>query len=90
MVVLEVVIATLVLALGIVATAGLYVGLLGYLGVVFHVAHCERCGHLWITSAASPLQSCPSCNHPRLLHPVHALHHEHLFHRGGSSVSAHR
>jgi hypothetical protein len=75
MVILEIVIAMLTLALGIVATAGLYFGLLGCLGVFFHVVHCKGCGHLCITSKSQPVDSCPSCIHPHLLHPLYALHH---------------
>lgn len=78
MVVLEVVIAVLVLALGIVATAGLYVGLLGFLGVFFHVARCEHCGRLCVTSKSEPVESCPVCSHRHLLHPLHAIHHERI------------
>ncbi len=75
MVILEIVIAILALALGIVAMGGLYFGLLGCLGVFFHVVHCQGCGRLCITSKSEPVDSCPSCSHPRLLHPLYALHH---------------
>ena len=75
MVILEIVIAILALALGIVTMAGLYYGLLGCLGVFFHVVHCKGCGHFCITSKSKPVDSCLSCSHPHLLHPLHAVHH---------------
>ncbi len=87
-VVLELVIAFLVFVLGVVATAGLFVGLLGCLGVVFHVARCKRCGHLWFSSTTEPPQSCSSCNHPWLLHPLHAFDREEMFQGTGDSATA--
>jgi hypothetical protein len=90
MVVLEIAVAILALALGIVTMAGLYFGLLGCLGVFFHVVHCERCGHLCITSRSEPVGSCPSCKHPHLRHPLHALHHHLIPGADTSSVSAPR
>ena len=91
MVILEIAAVVLAVALGIVTMAGLYFGLLGCLGVFFHVVHCERCGHLCITSRSEPIVSCPSCNHPHLLHPLHAFHdHEVLPGVDSSSVSAQR
>lgn len=71
MLVVEVVASVLVLTLGVVTTAMLYVGLLGVVGVL-RLVRCERCGHLGVTSPGRSLTSCPRCHHHDLRHPLQA------------------
>lgn len=69
----------LVLALALVMTAGVYLGLLAIVGAIRFVK-CDRCGHLGMTSASEPLRTCTVCRHGRLFHPLLALHHDYLGH----------
>lgn len=91
MVVVEVLAGVLVLALALVMTIGVYLGLLGFVGAV-RLVRCDRCGHLGLTSASEPRRTCAVCRHGRLLHPLLTLHHAHLVHirSQGDSAASHR
>jgi DNA-directed RNA polymerase subunit RPC12/RpoP len=56
------------------STVAIFVGLLGMVGQFF-VVRCASCGHLTVSSANRPRESCPRCRHSMLLHPLHAAHH---------------
>lgn len=72
---------------GVIATFGICVGILGSCRMV-RFDRCDRCGHLGLASMREPLQSCTYCRHELLMHPLDTLHHlpEHLPH--GHRVSA--
>lgn len=61
-VVVEIVGSLLVLALVGVATAGLWIGLLGVLGAV-QLTRCGDCGHLAVDSASHGRRWCFVCRH---------------------------
>ncbi len=70
----------LVLALGALTTAALYLGLLGTIGAV-RLVRCGTCGHWGWTSTTRPLRSCTFCRHDHLMHPiVTAQHYVHSHH----------
>jgi len=72
MVLADVVIAVLVVALAILTTAALWIGLLAVLGEV-GMRRCGRCGHLTVVSTNRP-EACVYCRHAKLFHPAHAWH----------------
>ncbi|MGY4711148.1 hypothetical protein ACXDF8_16560 [Mycolicibacterium sp. CBM1] len=78
MTVYEVLTIALIVVLGTVATAGIYLGLLNWIGGAY-VVRCAACRHLTVSSARSQPQSCLHCRHPVLMHPVHAVHHPSQF-----------
>lgn len=64
----------LMVGVGVLATAALYVGLVGMLGG-FYIVRCASCGHWTFSPADRPRHSCPRCRHPALLHPLRAIRH---------------
>lgn len=81
MVLVAVIGGLLVLALGVVTTLALYLGLLGTLGAV-RLVRCATCGHWGWTSTTKPLRTCSFCRHDHLFHPIltaqHFAHAHHL------------
>jgi hypothetical protein len=64
----------LMVGVGALTTAALYVGLVGMLGG-FYIVRCASCNH-WIFSPADrPRQSCTRCRRSALLHPLRAVRH---------------
>ena len=61
----------LIVVVGAVTTAALYLGLLGLLGAV-HIVRCASCNHWTFSSADGRPCSCPRCRHLALSHPLHA------------------
>lgn len=78
MLVIEIFTVLLVLVLAVAMAAAMYIGLGGILGVT-RVVRCDRCGHMGLTSASKPLQSCLRCRHGSI-HPFYALHRVHTAH----------
>lgn len=81
MVVLEVVAGVMVLVLAVVTTVGVIIGCLSVLGAL-KFSHCEHCKRLTFMQRSEDERVCWQCRHALLIHPVHALHGFHLFHRG--------
>ena len=76
----ELVTVVLIVVVGAVTTAALYLGLLGLLGAV-HIVRCASCNHWTFSSADGRPCSCPRCRHLALPHPLHAAGHpRHLKH----------
>ncbi|BBZ00374.1 hypothetical protein [Mycolicibacterium fallax] len=59
---------------GLVAVAGIYLGLLNWFGG-FHMVHCTRCHHLTGSTHEEPPAECVHCRHPMALHPFYAMAH---------------
>jgi hypothetical protein len=70
----EIIIALLVAALGIVTLTAAFIGLLA-VGGLARLARCDTCGRLALATGERPLTDCPICRHERLLHPMTASHH---------------
>lgn len=86
---IEAVTSVLVLVLGVVSLVAICIGVLSLFGAV-RMSRCNRCGHLWLTSADEALLSCAYCRHEQLLHPITALHHAHPHNVAANLVSRHR
>jgi late competence protein required for DNA uptake (superfamily II DNA/RNA helicase) len=71
-VVIEVLTAILVAALGLASLVAAYIGLLSLAGAV-RQARCQRCGHLAVTSASGSPGGCIYCRHDHLMHPIRTL-----------------
>jgi hypothetical protein len=78
MAVYEVLTIALIVVLGTAATAGIYLGLLNWIGAAY-IVRCAACRHLTVSSNREQPQSCAHCRHPVLMHPVHAVHHPRQF-----------
>ncbi|MCX2930722.1 hypothetical protein ORI20_10565 [Mycobacterium sp. CVI_P3] len=74
MTVYEVLTIALIVVLGTAATAGIYLGLLNWIGGAY-IVRCANCHHLTVSSDRRQPQSCAHCRHPVLMHPVHAVAH---------------
>lgn len=70
----ELLTVALIVFVGMIDTAALYVGLLGLLGGLYFL-RCASCDHLAFSFTDGPRDSCPYCRHPLLLHPLHTVHH---------------
>jgi len=74
MTVFEILTVVVIVALGTLATAAIYLGLLNWVGA-FHIVRCAACHHLTTSTVRGSQASCPHCRHPVLLHPLYAAHH---------------
>lgn len=74
MTVLEMFNFVLIVAVGLIAIGGIYLGLANWFGG-FHMVHCRRCHHLTGSRRNEPASSCLHCRHPMVLHPFYALAH---------------
>lgn len=72
MAIYEVLTVALVVVLATAATAAIYYGLLGMIGLFF-IVPCDSCGHLASSSVDHPQPSCWRCRHTALLHPMHTV-----------------
>lgn len=79
MVIVEVVVGVLFAALLVVATALLWIGLLGILGAL-SFRRCEQCRGLELVSATAPPHLCLKCRHEHLFHPVLSTRHAYAVH----------
>jgi hypothetical protein len=64
----------LIVVVGALTTAALYVGLLGMLGAI-DIVRCDSCNHLTLSPTQRLRHYCIRCRHPLLLHPARAIHH---------------
>lgn len=70
--VVEILTAVLVAALGVASLIAAYIGLLSLSGAV-RQARCQRCGHLAVTSGSALPGGCIYCRHGHLMHPIRTL-----------------
>ena len=68
----EVITALLIVAVGVLTTAALYVGLMGMLGGLY-VVRCPSCAHWTFSLNDTPERDCRHCRHPMLLHPLRTV-----------------
>jgi DNA-directed RNA polymerase subunit RPC12/RpoP len=78
MTVYEVLTIAIIVVLGTAATAGIYLGLLNWIGAAY-IVRCATCRHLTVSPERQQPPSCAHCRHPVLMHPVHAAHHPREF-----------
>ncbi len=78
MTVYEVLTVAIIALLGLAATAGIYLGLLNWIGGAY-IVRCAGCRHLTVSSGRLQPEDCAHCRHPVLMHPVHAVHHPRQF-----------
>ncbi len=64
----------LMVGVGVLTTAALYVGLVGMLGG-FYIVRCASCSHWTFSAVDRPPRSCARCRHPTLRHPLRAIRH---------------
>lgn len=84
-VVVEILAAVGVVVLAAGTLSAFYLGVLGVVGVI-RFARCGACGHLAATTASDAPQSCPSCRHETVLHPIVAAHRVQLRHGWGHGL----
>lgn len=74
--VIEILTAILVIALGVATVIAAYIGLLSFSGVV-RLARCPRCNHLAVTSAGGSPRLCSHCRYVHMRHPLDTLRQAH-------------
>ena len=85
--VVEIVTAILVAALGVATLIAAYIGALSLYGAVLQ-ARCQHCGHLAVTSGRGSPGVCVYCKYEHLRHPIRTLRPAHSGH-GSTHVLRH-